>query len=237
MQKRMVLMDHEKSDRIRDMFDSIAGRYNMLNRLMSFGRDKAWRRYVIDLADLKDGKSLLDVATGTGDIIIEAVKKNKNITAAGIDFSESMLKAARRRINIKNVRLINADALSIPFNDSSFDVVTSGFLMRNVQNIPEAFAEEYRVLRPGGIVICMDTTPPEKKLSTPFVNLYFNIVIPFLAGIISGNSSAYSYLVESMRNFKSADELKKIMEKTGFTEITYRKFMLGTIAVHSGKRP
>ncbi len=230
-------MDHEKSDRIRGMFNSIAGNYDKLNRLMSFGRDKAWRRYVIDLADLKDGKSLLDVATGTGDIIIEAVRRNKNISAAGIDFSESMLKVARRRINIKNVRLINADALSIPFNDSSFDVVTSGFLMRNVQNIPEAFTEQYRVLRPGGVVICMDTTPPENKISTPFINLYFNIVIPFLARIISGNSSAYSYLVESMRNFKSADELKNIMEKTGFTEVTYRKFMLGTIAVHSGKRP
>jgi len=230
-------VDHEKSDRIRDMFNSIAESYDKLNSLMSFGQDKVWRRYVIDLADLKDGKSLLDVATGTGDIIIEALRRNKNITAAGIDFSESMLKAARERLNIKNVKLISADALAIPFNDSSFDVVTSGFLMRNVQNISEAFAEQYRVLHPGGIVICLDTTLPEKSISTPFVNLYFNFVIPLLARIISGNSSAYLYLVESMRNFKSADDLKDIMEKTGFTEVSYRKFMLGTIAVHSGKRP
>ncbi len=230
-------MKYKKPVEIKNMFNSIAGNYNRLNTLMTFGQDKAWRRYMIYLADLKNGKSLLDVATGTGDILIEALRKNINIKAAGIDFSESMLKTAEKRFKKKDVRLINADALAIPFSDSSFDVVTSGFLMRNVQSIDNAFTEQYRILNPGGIVICLDTTPPEKNIVTPFINLYFNMVIPFFAGILAGSSGAYRYLAESTRNFKSADDLKNIMEKTGFTDVTYRKFMLGTIAIHSGKRP
>lgn len=221
------------SEKIREMFDSIAGDYDRMNRIMTFGLDRKWRRFVVSRAGLSDGMALLDIATGTGDIAFEALRRF-DLEVTGLDFSSSMLEIARVRDREGKVRWIQGDALKLPFGDGSFDAVTSGYLMRNVGDIGGAFAEQYRVLKEGGTVVCLDTTPPGGNIFSPFVRLYLKMLIPLLGRILAGNRGAYAYLTESTVKFKSPGEIRAIMESCGFRSVSIKKFMFGTIAIHCG---
>lgn len=221
------------SQEIQKMFNDIASDYDKMNRLMTFGMDKYWRRYVVKESMVKNGSKLLDLATGTGDIIFEGLKRFE-LYATGLDFSQAMLEIARKRDREKKVLWMQADALALPFEDNAFDAVTSGYLMRNVGNIDQAFSEQHRVLKIGGKVVCLDTTPPGNNILRPFIGLYLKLIIPFAGRLLTGNRSAYAYLTESTVNFKRAEEIKAIMVRTGFRDIKIKKFMFGTIAVHSG---
>ncbi len=220
------------SRKIQSMFNNIAADYDKMNRVMTFGMDSHWRRYVIKEAGLFDEAILLDLATGTGDIIFEALRHNK-VRATGLDFSESMLEIARERDITHKAVWIKADALDLPFENDSFDALTSGYLMRNVDSIEKAFSEQYRVLKKEGRVVCLDTTPPVKNLLRPFINIYLKRIIPLIGKVLTKNPSAYAYLIESTVNFKNTGELKEIMIQCGFKEIKIQKFMFGTMAVHS----
>jgi demethylmenaquinone methyltransferase/2-methoxy-6-polyprenyl-1,4-benzoquinol methylase len=199
---------------------------------------------------LKDGNRLLDVATGTGDVIIEAIRRGIKLDrSAGLDFSVGMLTVARSRLNTsphrqanrepnrQTVEWIEGEALHLPFKDNDFDVVTSAYLMRNVGDVAAAFTEQYRVLKPGGKVACLDTTPPRRTIMSPFINFYLIKIIPLLGSLVAGSKSAYTYLPETTKAFKSADELKEVMIKTGFERVSYKKYMFGTIAIHWGEKP
>lgn len=235
-------MAKENPDNIKEMFNKISPRYILMNKLMTFGQDRRWRRELIRLSGMKSGNSLLDVATGTGDVIIEAVERGLIPgKCVGLDFSTGMLKVARSRYTTlqkkENVEWIEGDALKLPFGNTNFDIVTSAYLMRNVGDIEAAFTEQYRVLNPGGRVACLDTTPPKKTILSPIINFYLVKIIPLLGSIISGNKSAYTYLPETTKAFKTAEELKAIMVNTGFEEVSYKKYMFSTIAVHWGYKP
>ena len=241
-----MIMSKEKSDNIKEMFNKISPRYVLMNKLMTFGQDRFWRRELIRLSGLEDGNSLLDVATGTGDVIIEAIQKGIKLDrSSGLDFSSGMLNVARSRFDTllqgsdekEHIEWIEGDALKLPFNNTNFDVVTSAYLMRNVGDVNAAFTEQYRVLKPGGKVACLDTTPPAKSILSPFINFHLTKIIPLLGTLISGNKSAYTYLPETTKAFKTADELKEIMIKTGFEKVSYKKYMFGTIAIHWGEKP
>ena len=231
-------MTKEKPEEIKEMFNKISSRYVLMNKLMTFGQDRHWRKELVRLSGLKDGNSLLDVASGTGDVIIEAIQKGiKPEKSIGLDFSPGMLEVARSRVHDKTVEWIEGDALKLPFENRYFDVVTSAYLMRNVRKVDTAFSEQFRVLKPGGKIACLDTTPPGKSVTAPFINFYLIIMIPLLGALISGNKSAYTYLPETTKTFKTAEELKAIMTKTGFIKVSYKKYMFGTIAVHWGEKP
>lgn len=223
------------SEKIRHMFNNIAGDYDKMNRIMSLGMDKKWRQFVVKKANLHNSEKLIDLATGTGDIIFEALKLY-DLEATGLDFSSAMIKIARERDIKQKARWIEGNALELPFEKESFHAVTSGYLMRNVGDIPGAFSEQYRVLKPGGKVVCLDTTPPPKNILRPFITLYFKLIIPLLGKILAGNSKAYAYLTESTVNFKNAEEIREIMIEAGFINIEIKKFMFGTIAVHCGEK-
>lgn len=234
-------MSKENPADIKEMFNKISPRYVLMNKLMTFGQDRYWRKELIRLSGLEDGNSLLDVATGTGDVIFEAIQKGIKLDkSSGLDFSTGMLNVARSRSadlkNIKQVEWIEGDALKLPFDNSEFDIVTSAYLMRNVMDIDTAFTEQYRVLKPEGRVACLDTTPPVKSMMSPFINFYLIKIIPLLGSLISGNKSAYTYLPETTKAFKTAEELKEIMIKAGFEKVSYKKYMFGTIAIHWGKK-
>jgi len=234
-------MTNKNSDNIKEMFNKISPRYVLINKLMTFGQDRRWRKELIRLSGMKNGNSLLDIATGTGDVIIEAIKGGLiPEKCAGLDFSIGMLKVARSRYTTLNkkvdVEWIEGDALKLPFKNSSFDIVTSAYLMRNAGDITAAFTEQYRVLKPGGRVACLDTTPPAKSIMSPFINFYLSKIIPFLGSIISGNKSAYTYLPETTKAFKTAKEVEEIMIKAGFKKVLYKKYMFGTIAIHWGEK-
>ncbi len=237
-------MTKENSNNIKDMFNKISPRYVLMNKLMTFGQDRKWRRELIRLSGLKDDNSLLDVATGTGDVIFEAIQNGIKLNKiTGLDFSTGMLDVARSATRnntadpyLKEINWIEGDALKLPFENTSFHVVTSAYLMRNVSNIDAAFTEQYRVLKPGGRVACLDTTPPAKSIMSPFINFYLIKIIPFLGSLISGNKSAYTYLPKTTKAFKTAEELQNIMIKTGFKNVSWKKYMFGTIAIHWGDK-
>jgi demethylmenaquinone methyltransferase/2-methoxy-6-polyprenyl-1,4-benzoquinol methylase len=220
------------------MFDRIAGRYNLMNRLITFGQDVRWRRFVVQQARLKPGDKLLDLATGTGDIAFEAMRQVPGVQAVGGDFSLGMMLVGQTLPRGDQVQWNQSDALNLPFPDNIFDAVTSGYLMRNVIDIPRAFAEQHRVLKLGGRVVVLDTSPPPKNLPLvrPFIEIHLRYVIPFLGRVIGGNADAYQYLPESTQKFKTPDELAALMRAAGFNKVQYRTFMFGTMAVHWGEK-
>ena len=222
---------------VRAMFDRIAGRYQLMNALMTFGRDRAWRRTVVLAAALPSGGRLLDLASGTGDIALEELRLDAGAQVTAVDFSLEMMRIGRRRPGGGRIAWCAADALALPFADASFDAVTSGYLLRNVVDRVGAIREQARVVKPGGRVVCLDTSPPPATLLRPFVRLYLRRIIPLLGRLIAGERSAYAYLSASTERFTTPEELAAIMREAGLVRVRYQRFMAGTIAVHVGTRP
>ena len=219
------------------MFGGIARRYDIMNSLMTFGRDHAWRRYVIDMAVLPTGGRLLDVGTGTGKIALDAVAKIPDVAVVAADFSSEMMRVGKKQYGGREINWCCADALHLPFPDSLFHAVTSGYLIRNVTDIERAFEEQMRVVVPGGRVVCLDTSPAPRNILRPFALFYLRYVIPLLGSMITGDKDAYRYLPESTEAFKAPEELADIMEKVGFREVVIQRFMFGNIGVVTGRRP
>jgi demethylmenaquinone methyltransferase / 2-methoxy-6-polyprenyl-1,4-benzoquinol methylase len=222
---------------VQDMFGRIARRYDLMNRLMTFGQDRRWRRFVVRQADLPRGGRLLDIATGTGDIAFEARRQVPDLHVVAADFALPMMRVGQRRNGAQAIAWHAADTLRLPYTGAAFDAVTSGYLFRNVTDIPGALAEQIRVLRPGGRLVTLDTTPPPRGPLRPFIQFHLEFVIPALGRIISGQADAYRYLPESTLGFKTADELAGLMRAAELVDVGYRRFMLGTMAVHWGTKP
>ncbi len=231
------LTGEERARYVQEMFARIAGRYDLMNRLMTGGQDVKWRRYVIQQANLPQTGRLLDIATGTGDIALEGIRQKPGILAVGGDFTVEMMQVGKQDPNRKSIRWVGADTLALPFPDDYFDAVTSGFLMRNVIDVPGAFREQMRVTRPGGHVVVLESSPPKKNWLRPFIWIHLNTIIPTLGKIISGDGDAYRYLPDSTQQFKEPDTLVEIMTECEFTNIHYKLFMFGTIAIHVGQKP
>lgn len=231
------LQGKDRSDYVQGMFDRIAERYNLMNRIISAGQDMKWRRKVVDAATLPRDGALLDIATGTGDIAFEAVKRYPDATVVGADFALQMMRVGRRAGRYgAAVNWSAADALQLPFADGSFDAVASGYLMRNVIDIPGALAEQRRVLKPGGRIVILDTSPPPQNVLRPLIMLHLKAGIPLLGRLIAGKyaADAYRYLPESTQAFKSAPDLAEAVEEAGFRDVNYRMFMFGAMALHWG---
>lgn len=222
---------------VNNIFDRIAPRYDLMNKVMTFGMDSAWRRFVINQAQIPPHGKILDIATGTGDIAFEALTQVPDLLAVGADFVPRMMTVGRERPQGGRVRWTTADALNLPYADESFDAVTHGFLVRNVIDISRAFAEMRRVLKPGGRMVCLDTTPPPPSLVRPFVTLYMTQIVPLIGQVLTGHRDAYTYLPNSSLEFKNAETVAHLMREAGFAEVSYRTFNFGTIAVHWAVRP
>jgi demethylmenaquinone methyltransferase / 2-methoxy-6-polyprenyl-1,4-benzoquinol methylase len=232
------LTGEERSRYVQGMFGRIADRYDLMNRVMTFGQDSRWRREVIALADLKQGGVLLDLGSGTGDLVRECLKVNLVSQAVAADFTEEMMQIGRsRHPDSDKVDWLAADALHLPFPDESFDAVVSAFLLRNVADLRQALAEQYRVLKPGGRLVCLDTTPPKKNILSPFIDFHLHVVIPLLGKWIAGEASAYQYLPETTAKFVAAERLAARFQETGLQQVSFKLRMFGTIAIHWGHKP
>lgn len=231
------LQGQERADYVQGMFARIANRYDRMNRLMTFGQDLSWRRHVIQQAHLPANGRLLDIATGTGDIAYEGLRQLPGLTAVGGDFTIEMMQAGKRIPDRAAILWTAADTLHLPFADNSFDAVTSGFLMRNVIDVPGAFREQMRVTKPGGYIVVLESSPPKKNLLRPFINIHLNYVIPTLGRLVSGQSDAYQYLPNSTQQFKTPESLADLMREVGLIGVSFKLFMFGTIAIHVGQRP
>ncbi len=230
------LTGHERARYVRAMFDRIAPRYDLMNRLMTVGQDMRWRRRLLNKAALPAHGRLLDLGTGTGDVPLAALCAQPGLSSVGADFSEGMLRAGRARAGGSGVRWLSADALQLPFPAGIFDAVTSAFLMRNVVDLERAFGEQQRVLRPGGKVVCLDTTPPGFTLFRTALQFHLHRVIPFLGRLIAGQREAYTYLPESTEGFLPAEGLVECIRAAGFRDVDFRRMMFGTVALHWGTK-
>jgi demethylmenaquinone methyltransferase/2-methoxy-6-polyprenyl-1,4-benzoquinol methylase len=225
------LTGQERASYVQHMFTRIAGRYDLMNRLMTGGQDVRWRRQVIRLARLHSGASLLDLGTGTGDLAREALAQVPRARVVAADFTLEMMRVGQRRGPLD---FSSADALRLPFPDASFDAVVSGFLMRNVIDLQKALQEQQRVLKKGGRIVVLDTTRPRKNMLSPLIWLHMHVVIPLLGRILTGSSDAYRYLPETTEGFVTAENLASRMAVAGFKKIDYQRYMFGTIAIHWG---
>ena len=222
----------------RKMFTSIAPRYDFLNRLLSVGRDKYWRQRAIDLLDPMENERILDVATGTGDMVIEVAKRNLSVQTFGIDFNRRMLdlgriKIARNGYN-QAVSLQIGSGECLPFADESFDGVICAFGIRNFADVQLGLREFFRVLKPGGRVVVLEFSIPQNQFLKTAYEWYFNIILPKIGNIISGHLNAYSYLPESVANFPSQKKFIKWIEKIGFKKVSFSELTFGIVSIHRG---
>ena len=222
----------------RKMFTSIAPRYDFLNRLLSVGQDKYWRQRAIDLLDPMENERILDVATGTGDMVIEVAKRNLSVRIFGIDFSQRMLdlgriKIARNGYN-QAVSLQIGSGECLPFADESFDGVICAFGIRNFADVQLGLREFFRVLKPGGRVVVLEFSIPQNQFLKTAYEWYFNIILPKIGNIISGHLNAYSYLPESVANFPSQKKFIKWIEKIGFKKVSFSELTFGIVSIHRG---
>ncbi len=218
------------------MFDRIAGRYDLMNSVMSAGLHHRWRTRAVDLARVDPGSRALDVCCGTGDLALalkDAVGQEGEVVA--LDFSDAMLDRARAKTAQRGVDVdyVHGNALGLPFDDASFDAATVGFGIRNVVDLPRALAELRRVVRPGGRVVVLEITTPERPPLSWFYALWFDRVVPLL-GTLSGEQDAYSYLPESVKRFPPAAGLAKRMHDGGLRDVRYLVLAGGIVAIHAG---
>jgi demethylmenaquinone methyltransferase / 2-methoxy-6-polyprenyl-1,4-benzoquinol methylase len=223
---------------VRGMFDRIAGVYDLMNSAMTAGLHHQWRERAVDRADVGAGSDALDVCCGTGDLTLALRRRiGPDGRVVGCDFSEPMLEIARRKSGQEGLpaEFGWADALDLPYGERSFDAVTIGFGARNLANLEQGIAEMARVLRPGGRLVILEITRPQREPLQSFYSLWFDRLVPVL-GSFAGDSEAYSYLPNSVRSFPAPRELAEMIDGAGFTEIRWLLLAGGIIAIHSATR-
>ena len=226
------------------MFTGIAGRYDLMNRIMTLGLDGGWRRLAALEALVGDGGRALDACCGTGDLTLELAVLWPRATVVGLDFTEAMLEVARRKVAAPRhdgesgqVSFVRGDVLALPFSDGEFSAVTVGWGVRNVPDVPRAFAEMARVTRPGGRVVCLESTVAPPGVERLLQDVWMGGVVPRLGRAVSGDPSAYAYLPASVEAFPRVDGLAAIMSEAGLTRIRYRRLGFGAVALHVGEVP
>jgi demethylmenaquinone methyltransferase / 2-methoxy-6-polyprenyl-1,4-benzoquinol methylase len=226
-----------KAEAVRAMFTRIAGRYDLMNSLMTGGRHHAWRRLTATAVTAAPAGPTLDLATGTGDLALalRAIAPGRRVI--GADFSEAMLGRARDKLRAREeigVTLLAADAMALPFADGTFACVTSAFLLRNLADLPTGLAEMRRVTCRGGLVAALEITRPGVPGWDAAFGLYFNHVVPLIGAAVAGDRAAYTYLPKSVEKFVTPPELARLMRRAGLRDVRYRRLALGTIALHVG---
>ena len=228
------------SDAVREMFSGIAGRYDLLNHLLSLNIDRRWRRAVArELQDIlaRPEAIVLDVACGTGDLSIELAASAK-ADVIGTDFCRPMLALADRKIaEIESrIPLVESDAMSLPFADESFDAVTIAFGLRNLSDTSDGLIELRRILKPGGRLVVLECSKPGIPGLDKLFNFYFSRILPRIGGLISGSRGAYSYLPASVARFPDQRKLEGMMKEVGFTAVSHKNLTGGVAALHFGSK-
>jgi demethylmenaquinone methyltransferase/2-methoxy-6-polyprenyl-1,4-benzoquinol methylase len=225
---------------VRSMFDRIARRYDLLNRLLSAGTDVRWRRACVDLLELAQPARVLDLATGTADLLVETLRRDARHRGVGIDLSEQMLRRGaaklRRRGLDTRARLAAGDAEALPLPSECFDAAMIGFGIRNLGNPLAALAEIRRVLRPGGRLVVLEFSLPPGWRGAIY-RRYFQGVLPRIGALVSGDAGAYSYLPASVARFPAPEAFAALMQAAGFTAVRWRLLTGGIACLHRGERP
>lgn len=232
--------DQSKKQQVEKMFDSIAFRYDFLNHFLSLGIDKVWRRKTVQQIARNHPKTILDVATGTGDLAIACLKLNPD-AIKGIDLSAGMLQKGREKIEkkklSKKIKFVKGDSEKMPFSDKSFDALTCGFGVRNFENLEKGLFEFYRVLKPGGIAAILEFSKPTAFPVKQMYYFYFKQILPLTGKIFSKSDSAYSYLPESVAAFPEGKDFTEKLDGAGFIQTSYNRLTFGIATLYTAVKP
>ena len=229
------------SRQIRDVFTAIAPRYDFLNRLLSIGRDRYWRKVAIDRLAPKANERIIDIATGTGDVLVEIASRNHSVRILGIDFSRRILDLGRTKLMKKGYdRAVSFQIGSgecLPFADKSFDGAVCAFGIRNFSDVKLGLMEFYRILKPGGRAVILEFSVPSTPVLSHIYNWYFNVILPRIGRLVSGHDNAYSYLPESVADFPDQKKFVSLIEETGFHKVSFNELSFGIVSIHLGHKP
>jgi demethylmenaquinone methyltransferase / 2-methoxy-6-polyprenyl-1,4-benzoquinol methylase len=230
-------LDKTKKEQVEEMFDNISPKYDLLNRVLSFGIDRSWRRYTIAQLPKKANLTLLDVATGTCDLAIEALSTEPK-EIIGIDISRKMLDYGQLKLDsIKNgnkIRLLQADSEKLPFEDDKFDAVMVAFGVRNFENLEKGLKEIHRVLKTDGKLVVLEFSKPNSLVFGGLYKIYSIVFLPLIGKLVSKDNSAYVYLPESVKAFPEGEKFNEILIETGYKFTRYKKLTFGICTVYSG---
>ena len=229
-----------KKEQVAKMFDTISEDYDGLNRMISFGIDVRWRKKVVTLVGQANPKKVLDIATGTGDLAINIAKKTQDAKIIGLDISKGMLEVGKEKISkenlSENIEMILGDSENIPFEDNSFDAITVAFGVRNFETLEKGLAEIYRVLKPKGVFVVLETSVPTKIPFKQFYKFHGSVILPLLGKLFSKEASAYSYLSESASKFPYGETFNNILRKIGFIEVENKAQTFGVATIYTATK-
>lgn len=235
------MVKQSKEERVHRVFQDIAGKYDVMNSVISFKRHIAWRKDTMKRMNVQKGQQALDVCCGTADwSIFLAEKVGSAGKVYGLDFSENMLKVGQQKVaarGLKNIELIQGNAMELPFADNSFDFVTIGFGLRNVPDYMQVLREMRRVAKPGGQVVCLETSQPTIPGFRQIYYAYFSYVMPLLGKLLAKRYGHYSWLQESARDFPGREELAEMFRQAGLVDIKIKAYDGGVAAMHMGLKP
>ena len=222
-----------KAEQVRQMFDAIAPAYDFMNRAMTLGIDRWWRRRAVSTVKRHTQGDLLDVATGTGDFAILLHDRCQARSVTGIDLSEGMLAVARRKVQGRRIAFEQGDCLALPYGDGTFDAVTVAFGVRNFADIAAGYGQMHRVLRPGGMVAVLELSTPTQRVIRWLYDLYTLHIIPWVGALISHDREAYRYLPRSIAAVPQGNDMLALMRSAGFEDCQARRFTLGTCTLYT----
>ncbi len=233
--------ERAKTEQVREMFDSIAPAYDWMNRAMTFGIDKLWRRKAVRIVAGAQPDRIIDIATGTGDLAIALARSIRRADVTGIDLSKEMVAIGRRKVAESGledrVSLMTADCLAMPFDNASADAVTVAYGVRNFEHLDKGYAEMLRVLRPGGMLCVVELSTPVNPLVRPLYKLYTKFIIPAVGRLVSKDNRAYTYLPESIAAVPQGDDMLRLIREAGFTDTTFRRLTFGVCTIYTARRP
>ena len=230
------------SARVKKIFTDIAWKYERFNKLSSFGQYRSWLRTLIDKSPITSETLMLDIAGGTGDVTFTACERKQPKHIILSDYTPAMLEVAQSRLDAGEangvpVELAVVDGQDIPYEDGSFDIITMSYGIRNMPDRPRALSEMYRVLKPGGSLVCLEFSTPPNAVWRALYNFYLKHLIPFWGGLITGDRDGFVYLSKSIKAFPNQQGLARMMEDAGFTGVTWKNYTGGIAAVHVAKKP
>lgn len=230
-----------KTEQVREMFDNIAPAYDGMNRAMSLGQDRRWRRRAVEAVAAAGPGSIIDIATGTGDFAISLARAIEGAHVTGVDLSQGMIEIGRRKVAEAGlegrVSMMQGDCLDPPAGIGGADAVTVAFGVRNFADLPAGYRAMHDMLRPGGMLCVIELSTPSSALVKPFYNLYTRCIIPAIGRLVSKDRRAYSYLPESIAAVPRGRRMLELMENAGFTDTSFKTFTFGVCSVYTGRRP